>query len=128
MLSIGLGLLGEGVIDTSCIIHKGVKYYIWTAKYSRNKSEEDLFKDYAFTKDASGYVNVYVSEILDTAKSHSRGLISQANPYKFKDENGQWKYQTQRLNISYGSSSPFKGNNTLWNNTATYWGIKKHND
>lgn len=104
-------------LDTSYIIHKGVKYYVWTARYDMNNPAD------TFHPNTSFYTNVYVNTKVDTLNAFSSDIFSQADPYKYIDANGQWKHGKQRLNLDYRAGAPFKANNTLFDNTGTYWGL-----
>lgn len=115
--------VSHGAVDTSGIIHNGVRYYIWTAKVIPNPEYEYLFVNDTFKDNQSNYVNVYVNTSFDTTNAYSSGLFSQADPAKYKDEYGDWYKQRQRLNLSYKKGSPFKANNTMIRYEGTYWGI-----
>jgi len=104
-------------LDTSYIMHKGVKYYVWTARYDMNNPAD------TFHPNTNFYTNVYVNTTVDTLNAFSSDIFSQADPYKYIDANGQWKHKKQKLTLDYTSGAPFKANNTLFDKTGVYRGL-----
>lgn len=76
------------VNDTSFIVYRSQKYYIWT---------ESIFGTDTFVSDAQQYTNCRIGTAPDSAHIVSSSTMNSVGPHKYKDQQGNWTYQRQQI-------------------------------
>lgn len=74
--------------DTSFIIYKSKRYYIW---------KEPLLATDTFVNNESTYVNCVVSPTTNIADAISESALNGAMPHKYIDAQGNWSYTIQSI-------------------------------
>lgn len=77
--------------DTSFVVYKGKRYYIWT---------EPIAAIDTFEPDADQYGNCVISPTTDIKDAISESWLNIAVPHKHKDLQGNWSYTRQSIIVN----------------------------
>lgn len=79
------------VLDTSMIIYRGEKIYVW---------KEPLFVTDTFKDNQQTYVNCCISPTLNKANAYSYNAFTGVAPYKYLDAQNNWSHQYQSILVN----------------------------
>lgn len=84
-------IITKTVNDTSFIVYRGKQYYIWVEPATAT----DTFKT-----DKQQYVNIVISPDKNINNAISKSLLNSASGHKYKDQQGNWSYQSQAIMLN----------------------------